>query len=126
MLVATLITVVVLLGLLTAVEFATFQNIQVQIRDEMAQVADSQMSTFRALPFTAISTCKNTGCIGSLYTYGMYSTPSKLRGLTRKYKVFRSTIVTSDGTAVDLGVRVRSWAYKNMSTAIEIHSVRSQ
>jgi len=111
MLFATLITVVVLLGLLTAVEIATFQNVQVQMRDEMAQIADSQMNNLRALPFSMISTCGNS----CTFTYG-----------ARKYTLIKKITLSGDGNTADLNVRVRSWVYKNMSTAIDIHAVKAQ
>lgn len=127
LMVATLITIVGLLGLLTAVEYATFQNVQTQMRDEMAQVAEAQMSTFRAMPFTLISTsCSSPPCGTTLYSYSPISVPSKLRGINKSYTVIKSTVVTTDKTAVDLGVRVRSWVYKNTSTAIEVHTVKGQ
>jgi hypothetical protein len=122
MLFATLITVVVLLGLLTAVEIATFQNVQVQMRDEMAQIADSQMNNLRALPFSMISTCGNS----CTFTYGARKVPSNLRGITQQYTLIKKITLSGDGNTADLNVRVRSWVYKNMSTAIDIHAVKAQ
>jgi type IV pilus assembly protein PilV len=124
MMMATLITVVVLLGLLKAVELATEQNVKTRMRDEMAQIAEARMNSFRAMPFSWISTCQ--ACPGQLYTYSPQPVPSNMNGITKQYTVTRKTIVSTDKTAVDLEVRVRSWVYKNVSTAIEVHTVKVQ
>lgn len=124
-----MITVVVMLGLLKAVEIATEQGMRNQVRDEMTQVADARMHSFRAMPFDQISTCSsspgNSTCPDN-YTYAPESIASRVRGINRSYIVTRSTIVSSGNTALDLGVRVRSWAYKNMSTSWEMHTVKVQ
>lgn len=126
MMMATLITVVVLLGLLKAIEFATFQNAQIAMRNEMVQVAEASMNNFRTIPFTLLSTCGNSSCANGVHTYAPVQVQSTLRGITKVYTVIRSTITPTGGSTADLGVRVRSWAFKNTSTAIEVHTVRGQ
>ena len=121
------ITLVALLGLLKAVEMADEQNLRTAVRDEMVQVAEERLSRFRSTPFTStfslISTCAT--CPGNLYTYAPETVPSRLRGINKSYRVTRTTVVTSDGIAVNLGVRV-GWTYKNMTTSIEQHTVKTQ
>lgn len=126
MMMATLITVVVLLGLVKAIELATYQNAQTAIRDEMAQVAETTMNNFRAMPFSMLSTCGNSSCVNNVHTYAPVPVKSNLRGIDKSYTVTRSTIGPSGGSTADLGVRVRSWAFKNSSTAIEVHTVVGQ
>jgi len=129
LLVAILVMTVGLLGLLKAVEVATVQNLQNQMRDEGIQIAEGELNHLRAIPFDAISTClsapSNPGCSGTpaTYRYAAMSVPGKLRGAGKPYTVTRSTIASSDGSAVDLGVRVK-WPFKNMSTSHEVHTVR--
>lgn len=128
MMIATLITVVVLLGLLKAVEVAMEQNTRNQMREEMTMVAEARMNSFRIMPFTMISTCGNASCNSNTHTYAPETVASRLRSLGRSYTVTRSTRTSSDTdrNSVDLGVRVHSWVYRNMSTSFEMHSVRSQ
>src|SRR6266516_4395120 len=92
---ATLITVVVLLGLLKAVEVATEMNLRNQMRDEMTQVADAWMSSFRSMPFSVISTCSNAPCTNGVHAYAPESVASGLRGVNRSYAVFRTTKVAT-------------------------------
>ena len=126
---AILIMTVGLLGLLKAVEVATVQNLQNQMRDEGIQIAEGQINHWRAIPFATISTClnapSNPGCSGTpaTYRYAALPVPSKLRGVGTTYTVNRSTIVTTDGATVDLGVQV-VWPYKNTATSHEVHTVR--
>jgi hypothetical protein len=121
--VATLITTVVLLGLLKSVEIATEQNLRTQVRDEITHVAEVRMNSFRALPFAMISTCST--CPGYRYVYTPETVPSRMRGVNKSYTLTRSTVVSTDKTAVDLGVRVKS-TFKNTSSSYEMHTVRSQ
>ena len=123
---ATLITVVVLLGLLKAVEVAIETNLRNQMRDEMTQVADVRMNSFRSMPFSMISTCST--CPDSKYAYAPETVHSGLRGVNRSYTVFRTTKVSTgtNASAVDLGVRVRSWVYRNMSSSWEMHTVKGE
>ena len=129
LLVSILILTVGLFALLKTVEVATVQNLQNQMRDEGIQIAEGQINHWRAIPFGAISTCQNSpsnpGCSGTPATYRYAPLPvhSKLRGVGTTYAVNRSTIVTSDGSVVDLGVRVK-WPFKNISTSHEVHTVR--
>jgi type IV pilus assembly protein PilV len=127
--IAILVMTVGLLGLLKAVEVATFTNLKNQMRDEGIQMAEGEMNHWRAMPFGTISTCltapSNPACSGTPATYRYAALPVKstLRGVGKIYSVNRSTVVTSDGTAVDLGVRV-TWPFKNISTSHEVHTVR--
>lgn len=124
--VAILVTVVAMFGLLSAVEVASVQNLQNQLRDEAIQVAEAEMNHWRAVPYGMISTCRTSpsheACPAN-YRYAPRTVAGKLRGSGNPYTVIRSTIVTSDGGAVDLGVRVR-WTFKNISTSHEVHTVR--
>ena len=123
---AVLITLVGLMALLKAVEVAMQTNLRNQMRDEAVQVAEVQMNHWRAMSFASISTCTNTGsCSAGMHKYGTAVIPSNLRGGAGKsYNVSRFTTAASDGSAVDLGIRV-TWAFKNVSTAHEVHSVRA-
>jgi len=125
---ATLITVFVLLGLLKAVEVAMEMNLRNQMRDEMTQVADARMNGFRSMTFSMISTCSNASCTDGVHAYASEPVASGLRGVNRSYTVFRTTKVSTDTnvSAVDLGVRVRSWVYKNMSSSWEMHTVKGE
>ena len=130
LLIAMLVMVVGLMGLLKSVEVATVQNLQNQMRDEAIQVTERQLSLWRSVPFASISTCLTNGTQSTCsatpptYQYTPVPVPSQLRGVNRTYMVTRSTIAAPDGSAVDLGVRVK-WSFKNMSTAHEVHTVRS-
>ena len=123
---ATLITLVGLMALLKAVEVAMQTNLTNQMRDEAVQVAEMQMNHWRAVPFASISTCANSSsCTAGMHRYGTVLIPSMLRGGAGKsYSVSRFTTAAADGSAVDLGIRV-TWAFKNVSTAHEVHSVRA-
>lgn len=127
--VAILVTVVAMFGLLSAVEVASVQNLQNQLRDEAIQVAEAEMNHWRAVPYGMISSCRttpsNAACseTPARYRYAPRTVSGKLRGSGNPYTVSRSTIMTSDGGAVDLGVRVR-WTFKNISTSHEVHTVR--
>ena len=120
-LVSILIITVALIGLLKSVEIATEQNLKNQMRDEAILVAEAQMNHWRALPFEMISTAASP----TVYRYAPQSVQSKLRGVSRSYTVRRTTIASPDRSVADLGVRV-GWAYKNISTVHEVHTVRSQ
>lgn len=120
-LVSILIMTIALIGLLKSVEIATEQNLKNQMRDEGILVAEAQMNHWRAVPFGMISTAASP----TVYRYGPRTVQSKIRGVNKSYTVVRTTIASPDGSVADLGVRV-GWAYKNLSTVHEVHTVRSQ
>jgi hypothetical protein len=128
--VAMMITLFALLGLLKGVEIAAEQNLRNNVRDEMVQVAEDRLNRFRAMPFSAtfnlISSCQttpsNAGCPAA-YSYAPEAVPSQLRGVSMNYTVVRTTVVTSDGSAANLGVKV-DWTYKGSTYSHEAHAVK--
>lgn len=122
--VATLITLVGLLGLLQAMNYAAQQNLNTQRRDEAVQIAEEYMVRFRSLPFAVISTCANCGppgCSDGRYDYRPLAVESRMRG--GGYTLLRSTTLAAGTDSADLGVKV-SWRHKNYSTSHEVHSIR--
>lgn len=123
LMVAILITIVGMLGLLTALDIATKENVKNQMRDAAVQAAEVRMDRFKATAFNNISTC--SACTDQRYNYSQETLPIRLRGFTRTFSVVRSTIVTADGSTIDLGVNV-SWQSGNNNSSYEVHSVKSQ
>jgi type IV pilus assembly protein PilV len=124
LLVAMVISIVGLLGLVQAMDYAAVQNLNNQQRDEAVQIAEDQMARFRDVPFSSSFSQLSTTTAPD---YGKYVYPTKtVQSRVRSggfYTVIRTTNVTDADSRVDLGVRVR-WKFKNTSTAHEVHSVR--
>jgi type IV pilus assembly protein PilV len=127
-----MITLVALLGLLEGVNISMQQNLKNLQRDEAVKVAEDWMSQLRAKSFDNLSTCSNAAgnpsCtqVPARYQYPDQHAPSRLRGLNQDfYTVIRTTWLSPDSLAAEVAVRVR-WKFKNMSTAYEVHNVKSQ
>ncbi len=123
LMIAIIITVVGLLGLFTALDLATRENVKNQMREMAMRSAEERMVSFKAMSFDMISTC--VVCSGQRYQYASEAYPIKMRGMNKSFTVIRSTVVSTDNSTVDLGVCAR-WKYGNYSTSYEIHSIKSQ
>lgn len=103
---AILILMVGMLGLLQAINLATEVNLRNQLREESVYVGERVMNELRGRGFDSISA-----------TYRSYSTQSKLRGVSRKYGVQRSSIVLSTQNSLPVTKQLEvivSWSYKGV------------
>jgi Tfp pilus assembly protein PilV len=122
---AMLITTVGLLGLLQALSLAGEQNMRNQMRDEVVQVAEQQMSNFMARRFSDISTSASNP-----YVYPTQQIASKLRGSDKTYTLTRSVNAITNNNPSDtsqtreLIVKVH-YKFKNISANHEVHSLRA-
>lgn len=124
LLVAMVVSLVGLLGLVQAMNYAAEMNLKNQQRDEAVQIAEDQMARFRDVPYGSAFSQLSTATAPDYgkYVYAPKSVQSRVRS-GGSYTVIRTTNVTDADSRVDLGVRVR-WKFKNSSTAHEVHSVR--
>lgn len=112
--VAFTIILVGLLALLQTVNLAIEYNLKNQQRDEVVRVAEDIMNGMRTQPF--YSPPSNN------LPFSNYTTvPSKMRAMTGRYAVRRTT--TAVGSSRQYVVQVR-WAYKNYSATHSIVTVR--
>lgn len=106
-LMAVLILMVGMLGLLQAVNLAMEMNLRNQVREEAVYVGERVMNELKGRGFYSISS-----------NYRNYSTPSRIRGFTKKYGVERrsSELATENGlpTTKQLEVTI-TWSYKGAS-----------
>lgn len=123
LMVAILITIVGLLGLFTSLELATRENTKNQMRELAVRAAEERMALFKAMSFDSIQTC--LGCPGQRFQYPPETYPIKLRGVNKNFTVIRSTVVSNDGSTIDLGV-CASWKFGTYSSSYEVHSIKSQ
>jgi len=104
---AVLILLVGMLGLLQAVNLAMEMNLRNQVREEAVYVGERVMGELRGRGFDNISA-----------SYVTYSTPSKIRGVSRKYGVERSSeVLATEGglpATKQLAVVV-TWNYKGVT-----------
>jgi len=104
---AVLILLVGMLGLLQAVNLAMEVNLRNQVREEAVYVGERVMTELRGRGFDNISA-----------SYVTYSTPSKIRGVSRKYGVQRSSeVLATEGglpATKELAVVV-TWSYKGVT-----------
>ena len=115
--VSIVILMIGLLGLLQAINIATEHNIKNSIRTEAVQIAENKISLMKLVPYDNISA-----------SYSAAEEPSKVRGVTKKYTVNRSSVDLHAGSAEiskELIVRV-SWSYKNISSNHEVHTIKSR
>jgi type IV pilus assembly protein PilV len=126
LMVATVITLVGLMGVLQAMNYAAQQNLQNQRRDEAVMIAEDWMARFRSVPFRAtfsvVSTCAPPACSDGKYQYGPKIVASRLRS-GGSYTVLRTTTMSAGGNSADLGVLVR-WKFRNDFSTHEVHSIR--
>jgi type IV pilus assembly protein PilV len=116
--IAMMITLVVLLGLLQSVNVATVQNLGNSMRNESMQIAENEMSTFRAQPFNNISASP------SPHSYKPKTVPSRMRGTSVNYTVVRTvTLLSTNSKMIQVGAR---WKFKNNSTTQWLQTVVSQ
>jgi len=104
---AVLILLVGMLGLLQAVNLAMEVNLRNQVREEAVYVGERVMSELRGRGFDSISA-----------SYITYSTPSKIRGVARKYGVQKSSVVlaTEGGLPATKQLEVVvTWNYKGVT-----------
>ncbi len=123
LMVAIVITVVGLLGLFTSLQLATRENTKNQMRELAVRAAEERMARFKVTSFSMISTCVT--CSGQRYQYPQETYPINLRGVNRDFTVTRSTVVSNDGSTIDLGV-CTSWKFGNYTSSYELHSIKSQ
>jgi len=104
---AVLILLVGMLGLLQAVNLAMEVNLRNQVREEAVYVGERVMSELRGRGFDNISA-----------SYVTYSTPSKIRGVSRKYGVQRSSVVLATESALPVTKQLEvvvTWNYKGVT-----------
>jgi type IV pilus assembly protein PilV len=112
--VAIIILMIGMLGLLQSVNIAMEVNIKNQMRDEGIYVGEKAMNELKGLGFDNIPVATPAS---ASYAFAPISTPSKIRGSSKKLLVQRSSrVLASDGvgpTTKELAVVIK-WKYKDI------------
>jgi type IV pilus assembly protein PilV len=111
---AVLILMVGMLGLLQAINLATEVNLRNQIREESVYLGERVMNEMRGKGFDNISVATIPT---QTFTYRPYSTQSRMRGVSRKYGVQRSSTVLSTQNLLPVTKQLEvviTWSYKGV------------
>lgn len=111
--VATLITLVGLIGLLKAINLALEHNMRNQLREEATVVADRAMANLKVRAFTQLSTPH----------FSSRTVPSQLRSGTIRYTLGRDCTV-ENSTTMQLKVTV-GWTYRGVPYTYSVTSIRA-
>jgi prepilin-type N-terminal cleavage/methylation domain-containing protein len=122
-LVAVVILTIGLFGLMEAVVFSLNHNLNNQLRQEAASVADDVMVLEKAKPFDAISTIPTPG-YGAYNFHQLTSSRINLRivnGAERRFTVTKRNLAqTSKSTNIDINV---TWTHKQQQYSQSISSL---
>jgi type IV pilus assembly protein PilV len=110
--VAMVIVLVAMMGLLQSVNIVTDTNIRNQARDEAVQVGQGALNDMMAQSLTNPA-------------FNLYSTkvPSRIRGISKQYRVTGRRDLIASMNSVQLSVRVSS-IYRNV-TSVYISSIKA-
>ena len=113
-LMAVLILMVGMLGLLQAINLAIEVNMRNQVREEAINIGQKVMNELRGKGFDNISVATTPT---QTFNYGPYYVPSKMRGISRSYRVNRSSVVLSTENSKHVTKQLEvviSWTYKGV------------